>query len=69
MEDKERLARIEAKLESMEEILTEVRHDIKGHIEAVSKIKTETRIIAGVLSTGIIFIWEFVRDKLNHFLK
>ena len=60
----ERIARIETKLENMEELLREIRQDVKEQRENLAKVKTETRIIAGILSGGIVFLWEFIKSRM-----
>lgn len=60
-EIRERLARIEERLENVREDITE----IKSMKEAVEKLERKVHLISAIVSGGLIVVWEFLKKKLG----
>lgn len=60
-EIRERLARIEERLENVREDITE----IKSIKEGVERLERKVHLISAIVSGGLIVVWEFLKKKLG----
>lgn len=60
-EIRERLARIEERLENVREDIAE----IKSLRETIQRLEKKVHFISAIVSGGLIVVWEFLKKKLG----
>lgn len=65
LSEKERILKLETQLDYIKQSLDRIEKKLEKHGEDLSRMKTETRLIAGIVSGGLVFIWEIIRRKLS----